>query len=509
MAHQQEEQTTETYSYTQFYYLVPEGETYTGDLEGWLAGGEGEGGGGGRLGVAGSGPEAGGGVGGGEGEGGLYHTSSHERGFIHSARIGTVITVLNILLNLLLIVLVLLRRSTRVQFVYQQIVNLALSDLAFSVMVDPFTVYFDLQPWRLAPGYCVAWMVLDAALPFVSFLCLIVLNVDRLLFAISPTLYHRIFRRAGLRGLVFLLPWTLGLGVLVPLWLLTAVAWPQRGICLYGVTKRAAVASAVTSLYVPCVLLIVLSVLILVTIIGGMPQDLQEASSLRHQHQHQHHRHQHQHSPQPPSSPTHTHAPTSVQHVTVVRQGSGGGGGGGGLHPHPSTDLVTLTTPTLQDGGRAGGGGLEAETPEVKRGHRSLVVALCVLNLLTVITQLPYGAISMLEPECVEPSCHSTIKLIQALSWMRSVTFSLHPVCLVLLTRIRQACLLASYSSASSSPYCCCCCRGHEGPDVSQPGVGFPGIVVTPCANSKSDQIELTSINNSVGNLGKGPTTML
>ncbi|KAL8592031.1 hypothetical protein ACOMHN_060524 [Nucella lapillus] len=434
-------QTTEANGYTGYYYYLPEGGTYSaGDLEGWL--GEG-----GRQLEASRETEGNGGEG-----GGLYHTSLHERGFIHSARIGTVITVCNILLNLLVIILVLLRRSTRVQFVYQQIVNLALSDLAFSVMVDPFTVYFELQPWRLSQGYCVAWMVLDAALPFVSFLVLITLNVDRLMFAVSPALYHTTFRRALLRGLVFLLPWGLGLGILVPLWLLTAVAWPEHGICLYGITKKAAVASAVMSLYVPCVLLIILSVLTLVTIIGGMPQDVQEISSLR---------------------PPVTHAPSGM-----VRQG---------VHVNASTDLVAFP-----DGG--GGGGLEAETPEVKENHRRVVVAVCVLNLLTVITQLPYGAISMLEPECVEPSCHSTIKLIQALSWMRSVTFSLHPICILFFTRIRQTCLAP-------------CSASH--PAVSSHDPGYPGIVVTPCTTSKSDQIELTSVSTSMATMGKGPTTML
>nr|KAG5705967.1 hypothetical protein BaRGS_010857 [Batillaria attramentaria] len=274
----------------------------------------------------------------------LYHNSSHERGFVQSANIGTVITVCNILTNLVLVGLVLWDKATRSQFVFQQVLNLALSDLAYSVIVDPFTVYFELQPWKLATWFCVAWMVLDSAFPFVSLLVLIALNADRLLFALSPSLYHRTFRHVTLRGLMLLAPWLVGMGVILPLWLLTATHWPYPGVCMYGIATRAALASAIVSLYVPALGIIVLTVFMLVTIIG---------------------------------------AKTKI---------TGEVGGMSGVH-----------------------GGADKVT--VKRCHRALVVALCVTNLVTVITQLPYGAISMLKPNCVESDCQSTVKLMQALVW--------------------------------------------------------------------------------------------
>ena len=339
-------------------------------------------------------------------------------------------------------------------------------------MVDPFTVYFELQPWRLAPAYCVVWMVLDAALPFVSFLALITLNVDRLLFALSPSLYHATFSRAWVRGLVLLLPWGLGLGVMLPLWLLTAVVWPEHGICMYGITKRAAMASAVVSLYLPCVVLIALSVLVLVTIIGGMPQDVHELSALR------------------------------------VGGGGGGGGhvgvdGGGECTTHLTVAVrpgLNLHAPPGSGRSSLGGGGLEAERPEVKKSHKCLVVALCVLNLLTVITQLPYGAISMLEPECVEETCHSTIKLIQALGWTRSVTFSLHPFCLIALTRLRRMLFSCPPSGTGS----------HSGSGSGLERYDPPALLVTPSGVTKSDQMELTSVNTAIVQpQEKGNSTML
>ncbi|XP_070208094.1 tyramine receptor 1-like [Littorina saxatilis] len=442
----------------------------------------------------------------------MYHESVHERGFIHSANIGTFITVSNIGLNLLLITLIFLRRSTRRQFVYQQVANLALSDLAFSVMVDPFTVYFELQPWRLGPSFCVAWMVLDSALPFVSFLVLVALNIDRLIYAINPELYQRAYSRLPLWVFSLLLPWILGLGTLLPLWLLNAVTWPQYGICMYGVTMKAAVASAVVSLYLPCVALIVLTVLVLVTIIGGMPEDLHEVPVLRGgvargpvscarptvtARQGVNFDVPHRTVPQPNTplvSGIHQPATTPASpHVCSNLQVKGNAQNvqGGNIARNASS---TLLCEAYQD---STGRGLEEgvggrENPMVKKSHRRLVVALCVLNILTVITQLPYGAISMLKPECMEQSCQSTIKLIQALSWMRSVTFSLHPLCLITMTTIRKT--------------FCMACRRPEDVDREHDD----RQEAANSGNTKSDNIELASINTAVVSVPhKGPGTML
>lgn len=338
-----------------------------------------------------------------------------------------------------------------------------MSDLAFSVVVDPFSVYFDLQPWRLARGFCVAWMVLDCALPFVSFLALVTLNADRLVFATSPGLYRRASSRRTLRATTLLLPWLLGLGLLVPLWILSAVIWPRHGLCMYGITQTAAVASAVISLYVPCIALIVLTVLIVATIIGSMPRDLTELTAMR--------------------VPVGGGA-ARASHVPAARQWRQ-------LRDRPERLLRDGSLDSAPGGGAEGGGGAAAageERSAVVRGHRRLVVALCVLNLLTVITQLPYGAISMLEPQCVETSCQSTILLLQALSWMRSLTFSLQPFCLLTLTAVRHA---------------CCPPQGHR----PQSGHARHSLT-TRGGSSKSDNIELASVNTANAS-NKGPPTLV
>lgn len=64
-----------------------------------------------------------------------YHQSISQRGFVHSANIGIVITVSNIVLNLTLLILIVARRSTRSQFVYQQVIFFLCKCLGLSLII--------------------------------------------------------------------------------------------------------------------------------------------------------------------------------------------------------------------------------------------------------------------------------------------------------------------------------------------------------------------------------------
>ena len=106
-----QETSTEANSHTYYYYYhMPEGDTYPDnphDNVDWIRAGSGD-----------HHPEVGGVE---QRDVDLYHSSIHERDFTNSANVGIIITACNIVLNLLLIALVLMRRSTRLQFVYQQV----------------------------------------------------------------------------------------------------------------------------------------------------------------------------------------------------------------------------------------------------------------------------------------------------------------------------------------------------------------------------------------------------
>ncbi|XP_046559082.1 5-hydroxytryptamine receptor 1B-like [Haliotis rubra] len=294
-----------------------------------------------------------------------YHNSSYERGFVHSAGFGIFICLWNFLVNSVIIFLLLCRRQTHNQYIYTQVVNLAVSDLAYSMLVDTVTIYYELEPWRLGQHVCKAWMILDAILPFVSLIIIIALNVDRLIFALLPKVYYTLFSKWSLRCLVILMPWVVSSIILSPLWLLSSVQEPHPEFCIYGITGEAFLASSLISLYIPAITIMVLTVLVLVTVIGGLPDELGEITS-----------------------------------ITFIGQ--------------------------------------RLDMRIIKRVHRSVVTSLCLINFCTLAMQLPYGAISMLQPNCVDTTCESTVKMMQALSWLRSACPGIRPLFWLLIPEVRQ-----------------------------------------------------------------------
>ena len=296
------------------------------------------------------------------------HNSSHERGFVQSALFGIFACVWSVVLNSLLTLLIVCQPQIRAQFVFSHVLSLSISDFLYSTLVDIITVYFDLKPWNLGTHVCKAWMILDVLIPFVSLLIMIILNLDRLLFAISPISYLRLFHKRISRIVALVLPWLIGSVILVPLWLFTTTLEPSPSMCIYGITQEAAVTSSVVSLFLPCVFIMVLTVFILASLIGGLPQDLNEFVSL------------------------------------------------------------TFT------------GGDRTSTKIIKKKHIGIVVALTFVNFFTLVLQLPFGAISMLQPECMDPTCSSTLKMLQALSWLRSANPGIRPLFWILITELRHVC---------------------------------------------------------------------
>ncbi|XP_041368216.1 D(1)-like dopamine receptor [Gigantopelta aegis] len=309
----------------------------------------------------------------------VLHNSSHERGFVQVALFGIFACVWSLVFNSLLILLIVCQSQVRSQFVFNHVISLSISDFLYSSLVDIITAYYDLMPWKLGPHVCKAWMILDVMIPFVSLLIIIILNLDRLLFAISPISYFRLFHRKIFRLAALVLPWIIGSVIVVPLWLLTSTVEPKPGMCIYGITQEAAVTSSVISLFLPCVFIIILTVFILATLIGGLPQDLNE--------------------------------------------------------------FVSLTF----------NGSDRTSTKTIKKKHTGVVVALTFVNFFTLVLQLPFGAISILQPECMDPTCSSTLKMLQALSWLRSANPGIRPVFWILITELRHICCSCCDVTSTSS----------------------------------------------------------
>ncbi|XP_050402741.1 5-hydroxytryptamine receptor 1B isoform X3 [Patella vulgata] len=210
-----------------------------------------------------------------------YANSSHERGFINSAKVGISICVWNIAVNLLLIFFILCFRRTRRQFVMIQITNIAVIDLLTSALVNTLTIYYEFEQWKLGQTMCEAWLILDVMLPFAAFLGIMLLYFDRLIFAMRPSFYYRLFNQLPHRCIYLAIPWVLSSIIIVPIWLFCEVNTIRlHFMCIYALTESAMVASWVIALFLPCMGLIMLTVLVLVTVVNQMPTNLNEFSSV-------------------------------------------------------------------------------------------------------------------------------------------------------------------------------------------------------------------------------------
>ncbi|KAK6179537.1 hypothetical protein SNE40_011869 [Patella caerulea] len=334
-----------------------------------------------------------------------YANSSHERGFINSAKVGISICVWNIAVNLLLIFFILCFRRTRRQFVMIQITNIAVIDLLTSVLVDTLTIYYEFGQWKLGQTMCEAWLILDVMLPFAAFLGIMLLNFDRLIFAMRPSFYYTLFNQLPHRCIYLATPWVLSSIIIVPIWLFCEVPVNTIGLhfmCIYALTERAMVASSVISLFLPCMALIVLTVLVLVTVVSQMPTNLNEFSSV-----------------------------TFEEHRLSQRA--------------------------------------------LRKRHYSIVLALCIVSFCALVMQLPFGTISLLQPQCIEEPCTSILELLQNLSWLRSATPGVRPIIWFLFTEIR---------------FSCCCCVHAESDSTAPEAVPM---------TSYTHQEALTSVSNANG----------
>ncbi|GFS19980.1 alpha-1D adrenergic receptor [Elysia marginata] len=391
-----------------------------------------------------------------------FHPSSYERGFITSANVGIFLCSLGILFNGTLLVVLCRSRRMRLHYLYLQISSIALADLSFIVMVDSFTVYFEMQPWRLGAGFCKAWMILDVALPAVSLIALLLLNVDRVLFTYKNKLYYCLMRRPVSRLAVILSPWVVSCTVVCSLWLGFPEVQPQDGLCMYGITEEANSASSWLMVFLPSLLIFVLIIFIFIAFIGEMPPATNSAADMTFAERGARRACQvSRHIQAGDSSQRQSTGLMSFPKNTIVcsksrnsREQAEEANGStevklspGTSHMHANFHCPRLTermtaTLTLSDNGRT---------------HKRFISALLAVDFFSLAITLPYSAFSLVNPVCTDTqSCESLRSLFQTLSWMRSSAACVRPLLFFLLTDI--------WSSTKQNFMRCCTHQAEEMP---------------------------------------------
>ncbi|CAL1538880.1 unnamed protein product [Lymnaea stagnalis] len=329
----------------------------------------------------------------------MFVPSTYERGFMTSAHVGIFLCAVGIFFNLLLFVLLCSSRRLRFHYLYSQIMSISLADLGFVTMVDSFTVYFELQPWRLGADFCKTWMILDVALPSVALLALLLLNVDRVLFTYKTDYYNTLMQNTSAHVLVILSPWCVSCVVVCSLWLGFPAVQPQPGVCMYGITKEANAASSWLTVFLPSVLILILLIFVFIAVIGEMP---------------------------------------STNQFNPVQLNLNGRC----ANNAPGTDACCQSNDSSRSGLDRTRSAANTSITSVShaRRQRRFVAALLAVDFVSLAITLPYSAYSLVSPDCDDSqSCDSLRTLYQTLSWTRSSVACVRPILFILLTDLYQS----------------------------------------------------------------------
>lgn len=239
-------------------------------------------------------------------------------------------------------------------------------------------------------------MILDVALPSVSLIGVLLLNVDRIVFAYKTSLYKVLVQRKVFRITVILSPWCCSCIVVNTLWLgFPANAEYLPGACVYGITKEANVASIWLTVFIPSLIIFVMIIFIFIAGIGELPSVGTAATVTL-------------------SSHTESH---SLPNESVMKVSD---------NEDNQTTLqrrnVSETATSVSNISHAG-------------RQRRFVAALLAVDVVSLAITLPYSAYSQVNINCKSPqNCQSFVVLFQILSWMKSSVTCVRPVFFILLT---------------------------------------------------------------------------
>ena len=286
-------------------------------------------------------------------------------------------------------------------------------------------------------------MILDVALPAVSLLALLLLNMDRVLFTYKNSLYYCLMRHPVSRLAVILTPWLVSGTVVCSLWLGFPQVQPQEGMCMYGITEEANSASSWLMVFLPSLFIFVLIIFIFIAFIGEMPpvaggqlEMMLAGRSARNACQ----------FPLPVRGEDNTQAQaSSVMDTpkTSVVYSKDGSSKAPDASPSGSAQVKLLavtigqSSQSAQCPRLASRMGAVLESSGNARTHRRFIAALLAVDFFSLAITLPYSASSLVTPICTDAqSCESLHSLFQTLGWMRSSAACVRPLLFILLTDI-------------------------------------------------------------------------
>ncbi|ESO99443.1 hypothetical protein LOTGIDRAFT_113690 [Lottia gigantea] len=146
------------------------------------------------------------------------------------------------------------------------IVNIAVADILVGIFVLPILVDFILAgSWKLGDEACQFWVISDILMCTVSIIAIVMVSYDRFIYLNWPKFYSSGYKQYILGSVMVLLPWIIGLGLVLPIWLNgQASQFKSEDSCLLVLQRDFQIASCFISFFVPAFFAICMNFAILI-----------------------------------------------------------------------------------------------------------------------------------------------------------------------------------------------------------------------------------------------------
>ena len=180
-------------------------------------------------------------------------TASDTDGSVGEGVFGIILAMWIIVANATLVIGVLTEERRRRSTFSLHIVNLAVADLLVGIVVVPIMADYLLKTsWLLGEEICQFWVISDILLCTVSILALLMINCDRFMFITCTRIFYNSNARYVVCSIMVLIPWVVGVFLVLPLWIVGAKHISQHeDLCQLVLTQDYRVVSIFVSFFVP------------------------------------------------------------------------------------------------------------------------------------------------------------------------------------------------------------------------------------------------------------------
>lgn len=173
------------------------------------------------------------------------------------------LNIATIIFNSFVIFVICSHKKLLKQSTYLQVMNSCVANFLVGVVVIPFSIYSELNIWRLSQSTCQFWILMDVYLPFVTVLIFIMINMEK--FIMLTKCKHVCSRSKSFVTFELVLPWCLAMFIIFPVWIEGSISTPGNlGYCIVHLTTEAALVSHILTFFLPAWICLVLTVIILI-----------------------------------------------------------------------------------------------------------------------------------------------------------------------------------------------------------------------------------------------------